>query len=434
MKLYKKNKNKSIQEWKIKIVHSDLEDISRIVVQYGQLDGKMQTQVTTITVGKQGRTVVEQGRFEMLSMIRGKKDEGYKSLEDLQIKAYTDEAWVGERYNTMEGWMDLEDALNKFLPDEATDANGNIKPMLAHPIVKERTNKKTNQIEIISNWDKVIYPIAGEPKLDGVRCLIGLKECQGAVSPEDIYSLSREGKSYDFGTTKIRERLCQLFFDNGNIILDGELYVHGMPQNRISGAMRSGKYQPEIHDNMEYHVYDVINPDNTKIDYSTRRFFLEKIYMTYYKSFELGDSVRLNSRKEVDAYEIKCIEDGYEGIMLKPLNGVYEIGKRSYNNLKVKQFLDAEFEIIGYELGKRGVQDLVFICKTEDGKVFNPTATGTTAKKQTYLNDFLVDELHSDNETHKKRIIGKKAHVKFKFWSEYGVPNHCQAKDIRDYE
>ena len=417
--LYKKNKNGSIQTWTIE------KGECYYTCNWGQLDGKMQTQITHIREGKQRRSVQEQVEFEMQSQIRGKKDEGYKSLEDLGIYKSENLYYILEPQSEKDTrGFSLQYMLDALLDKDATDANGNIKPMLSQPIVKTTGGK------VVDNWKRVTYPIAGEPKLDGVRCLMFARKHESA-NLVYIQSLSREGKSYNFGTTKLREQLTSLFLDNPNVILDGELYVHSMPQNRISGAMRSGKYIPEVHDNMEYHVYDVINPDNTKINYATRRTFLEKLYMDFYQPFQLGESVILNSREEVDTYELKCIEDGYEGIMLKPLQGLYEIGKRSYNNLKVKQFLDEEFEITGYKLGKRGVQDLVFICVTKDGKVFEPTATGTIAQKQSYLDKFIVD---NQIVIGKRLIIGKMATVKFKFYSEYGVPNHCQVKDIRDYE
>ncbi len=408
-KLYKKNKDKSIQEWRI------FENLEGYMVQYGRLGGAMQSLNTTIKEGKQGRLIVEQITFQIKSEIRGKKDEGYKSLEDL-----------GLNRSIERGGFSIKEYLEDNLPEDATDAQGNVKPMLAQPIVKV-TGGKT-----IDNWKRVTYPIAGEPKLDGVRCLILARKVEdGNPTTIQLFSLSREGKSYDFGTKSILKKLSSLFLDNPNVILDGELYVHGMPQNRISGAMRSGKYQPEIHDNMEYHVYDIVDKTLT---YKERKELLYALH-SMYDSFIIVCHEELNSREEVDAYENKCIEEGYEGIMLKPLNGMYEIGKRSYNNLKVKQFLDEEFQIVGYELGKRGVQDLVFICRTKDGKEFRPTATGTTAQKQKYVNAFERDKYVMEEHIDEPFLIqNKMATVKFKFYSEYGVPNHCQVKNVRDYE
>lgn len=418
--LYKKNKNGSIQIWTIE------KTLSGYVVNYGQLDGKLQRLVTPITKGKQNRTVIEQIELEMNAEISGKRDKGYKSLEDLKIEECTLPQLKGMYSYPGCGimHMSLEYCLNKFLPEDATDAQGNVKPMLAQPIIKITGGKTTD------NWKKVTYPIAVEPKLDGVRCLIF------AVNAEEFHgigikSLSREGKSYDFGTKSIRNNLTPLFLDNLDVILDGELYVHGMPQNRISGAMRSGKYQPLIHDNMEYHVYDIV--DKT-LPYKNRKQKLLELFFKY-EAFELVAHLSLYSKEAVDKYEEACIEAGYEGIMLKPLNGLYESGKRSYNNLKVKQFLDEEFQIIGYELGKRGIQDLVFICRTKDDKNFRPTATGTTAQKQKYVDSFERDKYVMAEHIDEAFLIqNKMATVKFKFYSEYGVPNHCQVKDIRDYE
>lgn len=403
--LYKRNKNGSIQKWAIEVIQQGfiLLVLPRIKIQFGQLNGKLQTIEEEVSEGKQGRNLYEQAQFQECALIASKRDEGYKSLKDLGIV-----------YNeSLSNIATLTEMIDYHLPKDNTDASGNVKPMLAHPIKNDKKD----------NWYRVTYPIAGEPKLDGVRCLIFAKEIESNLF--QTYSISREGKSYNFGTTLIRNKLVALFNDNPDIILDGELYVHGMPQNRISGAMRSGKYIPEVHDTMEYHVYDIV--DNKKT-YQERREVLQNLFI-YYEGFIMGHMKYLASREEVDAYEIKCIEDGYEGIMLKSLNGLYEIGKRSYNNLKVKQFEEEEFIIVGYELGKRGVQDLIFHCETKDGKLFKPTAIGTIAEKQQYYQDLELDKF-----TNTKTIIGQLATVKFKFWSEYGIPNHCHVKGLRNYE
>ena len=86
-----------------------------------------------------------------------------------------------------------------------TDANGKIKPQLA---------KSSNDCSI-NLHDK---PRFVSRKLDGVRCLIS-----------KFGSSSRGGGDYDIVTTNIRKYLEKsgLFEDYPDLILDGELYVHG---------------------------------------------------------------------------------------------------------------------------------------------------------------------------------------------------------------
>ncbi len=416
--LYKRNHSGSIQEWRIQLGQSNdtIFSAPQIQIAFGQLNGKIQTIKENVETGKQKRTPLQQAEFQMQSLIKGKKDEGYKSLEDLNIN----EKAIGTIFHPeTKIAVTLEELLIKYLPKDTTDANGQIKPMLAQPIKNDKKD----------NWQRVTYPIAGEPKLDGVRCLMFNAKDLG-MNLGFVTSISREGKSYDFGTTEIRKALVLLFKDNPDIILDGELYVHGMPQNQISGAMRTGKYNLDIHDLMEYHVYDIVD---TKLPYHERKGKLQKLHEKYL-SFKLVPVYILQDKTQVDSYELKCIEEGYEGIMLKPLNGLYEIGKRSYNNLKVKQFLDEEFEIIGYELGKRGSEDIVFILKTEDGKEFKAKPIGNRELKYKYYMDFMRDRERNLDSINSNSIIGKKATTKFKFYSEYGIPNHAQVKDVRDYE
>jgi ATP-dependent DNA ligase len=112
------------------------------------------------------------------------------------------------------------------------------------------------------------------------------------------------------------------------------------------------------------------------------------------------------------------VEQGYEGAMLKDPNGTYQYGQRSSFWNKVKMFDDAEFLVIGYELGQRGVQDLIFVCK-HGPHTFNAQMNGSLASKQV-----LYDKIDT--------LIGKRLTVKYFGLSKYGVPNLPKGKCFRD--
>lgn len=417
--LFKRTSSGSIQIWKIKVVEYT------IGIKFGQFNGKLQYIRDDIYDGKQKRTPQEQALFQAKALVKSQKDKGYKSLEDLGIKAVQDPGWTGDRYETFKGWMDLEEALKEFLPKNAIGVNGAILPMLSQPICKEHT--KNGVVTKIDYWHKVVYPVAGEPKLDGVRCLKRTKQ-HPIMNDIVVTSTSRKGMSYDFGTSKLRQKLYKLFAENPDIVLDGELYIHGELQNKISGAMRKGTYIPEIHDQMQYHVWDIVD---TELTYEQRKEILIQL-LEKYEAFDLVLPRILHNREEVNAYNIECIEAGYEGIMLKTLDGKYEIDRRSWGSFKVKEQFEEEFEIIGYELGKRGAEDIVFIMKTNEGVEFKAKPMGDKKLKEQYHLAFTTDTISRGFA--KQYIIGKMATVKFKFWSHNGKPSHSQVKDIRDYE
>lgn len=88
----------------------------------------------------------------------------------------------------------------------------------------------------------------------------------------------------------------------------------------------------------------------------------------------------------------------------------YKCGARDERMLKIKQMQEDSFEIIGYELGLRGSEDMCFILKTHDGLQFKAKPQGDKETKALYLK-----EINS--------IIGRKGDVKFFNYTTDGIPN-----------
>ena len=87
--------------------------------------------------------------------------------------------------------------------------------------------------------------------------------------------------------------------------------------------------------------------------------------------------------------------------------------------IKIKDYKEDEFEIIGYSDGLRP-EDMVFKCKCGK-KSFEAKPIGPRELKHEYLER--MDE-----------IIGKKATVKYFNFSTDGIPTQPVLKCIRDYE
>ena len=52
--------------------------------------------------------------------------------------------------------------------------------------------------------------------------------------------------------------------------------------------------------------------------------------------------------------------EGFEGLVARKPDKVYGFGKRTNDMIKIKRYKDSEFLVIGYELGLRGIEDMVF--------------------------------------------------------------------------
>jgi hypothetical protein len=370
--------------------------IRRKTYQYG---GKVTVQPEIwIYKGKVKRTVSEQARLEYNSHLKKYPDKGYKLLpSSIKINnAVAVEAFVEEH-----------------LGNGVTDSNGFKKHMLAKQADKVAT----------SVFDKIKYWY-GSRKIDGVRCSFYWKD-------GEVRTASRGGGDYDASTSFMRHnpKLIQFFEEHPDIVLDGELYKHGKSLQQISGAARLEKDTAGM-DWLEYYIYDVM--DSTKT-------FEERLDILHDITDELN--LGFNPEREWDDGELKFqivpqetvvgwaniqklhdkyVGEGFEGIVIRDPSKVYNFGGRTNAMIKVKMYKDAEFEIVGYSEGLRP-EDMVFVCKTKEGKEFEAKPMGPRELKWEYLDR--MDE-----------IIGKMATVKYFYLSDEGCPLQPVLKCIRDYE
>lgn len=358
-----------------------------------QFGGKVTIQPDiTITKGKSSRDIHEQVELEYNSKVNKYKDKGYKEI-DIQPEQATQEQ------------------LDAVLPKDATDSNGNVKPMLAkdyHKVAASVLEK--------NSW-------YGSRKIDGTRCLMFLKD--GKISTS-----SRGGNDYDFATTHIREnpKVIEFFNKHPDIILDGELYLHGLSLQCISGIVRQ-QQDTDRSNILQYYVYDVVEP---KLTFSERLKILdsikEELGLSFNPNADLSNSVPIQMvpQEVVEGWSAikklhdKYVAEGFEGLVIRNPDKLYGIGKRSNDMLKIKEYMEDEFEIIDYMDGLRP-EDMVFQCQTKDGKMFEAKPVGPRELKYKYIDDI-------DN------IIGKMATVKFFSYSADGIPTQPVLKCIRDYE
>lgn len=290
--------------------------------------------------GLAGRTLADQVELRIQARIRVKLDTGFKrTIEELR--------------------------------SEVTNQLGEYAPMLAQPY-KGQTIK-----------DGFV-----QPKLDGHRCLINNN---GAYS--------RRGKTIE----TIPEIVDAIGNLSSDVTVDGELYSHGVPLQKIASWAK--RRQPNTL-KLVYHVYDVIIRG---ITYEDRRGVMED--MDWSSSF-----LKLVPHEPLVMvpmeYCVKYRRAGYEGAILRRGSGMYEIGKRSANLLKVKMRNDAEFQCIDVEKGKD--DSGILVLKTLSGKVFRTLAPGPMpTKRRTFIK--------------KEEYIGRYVTCAYADLTNDGIPFHCIA-------
>lgn len=320
----------------------------------GQIGGKRTIQpVITITQGKVKRTPIQQAELEYNSNLKKYLDKGYKKVSDFTKKKFEDIT---------------EEELYSFLGDNKTDANNVPKPMLA------QQSDKCSPGSFEKDW-------YCSRKLDGTRMLLYYKD-------GEIYSASRGGKDYDVSSTLIRQNpvLIKWFKENPDLLLDGELYAHGVPLQRISGITRLKTWEERC-EILEYWIYDIVSTEPFE-----ERF---KELMKLQELLENDSKVKVIDHYKLSGYlKIKKLHDqfvneGFEGLVMRNPKKEYGIGKRSgLYMIKLKDYQDDTFKIIGIEQGLRYIEDMCFILETKDGVQFKAKPVGDYSVKEEYVNNF----------------------------------------------
>lgn len=380
--LVARNARDKVQQIRAKLMQEgNIFVIQRITGQY--LGKQTKQPELIIDKGKAKRSTLEQAELQFNSIINKYLDKGYKKLSDLTKTPFENIS---------------ESEMNNLVPSIKTDSNGFLKPMLAKDSNKCQTSVLNKRLLCST-------------KLNGVRCLMQFSEGK-------IHAISRGGKEYNVPTTLIREALEDFFKEYPSVILDGELYNHGHHLQELSGIARLKEWEDRCNI-LEYWIYDIA--DSTKTFEERLEFLmLLKDKLKGISKIKVIDHIETNSFKEIQDLHNKWVNEGYEGLVARKPNSTYQFGKRGSDMIKVKEYMEQEFEIIDYKDGLRD-EDFCFILQTEDGKPFAAKPIGDRELKDRYLRD--IDE-----------IIGKQGTVKFFEWSKEGVPQQPIFQVVRDYE
>ena len=216
---------------------------------------------------------------------------------------------------------------------------------------------------------KLKYPIHVQPKYDGFRCLA--RRVNGKIE-----LTSRNGEPYN--VPHIAAEVDRILGpEDDKDVLDGELYTHGVPLQRLQSIVTDYRLPDSLV--IEYHVYDMPRFGGVNSEpWCNRWANLQTISKRFLRKVRLCHTEIAANKGEVEALQRSFIELGFEGAIARGLSHTYRWGqKRSDQLLKVKTFVDAEFTVVGFEEDVRG--EVVFICRIPDGtgRTFNTVIRGT---------------------------------------------------------
>lgn len=352
-------------------------------IEHGVLGGTPQYQYEAIDFGKGGRNQDEQIESRINSRFNKQKQKGY--VEDVNIA------------RTMKPMNQL----------------GFCKPMLA---------KKSEDVDLVKMMTRPFYL---QRKLDGNRCMIH-NDGTGLIA------YTRNG--LEFKTLKhILEPLEDVV--PAGYTFDGELYIHGISLQTI---VSWGKRLQLDTLQLQFHSYDLVSPEPFWERYKELDAILtganERIYpstrLVRTSKFTPENPPRIGgSAVDLAGLLQNARAEKYEGLMFRSGHtlerGVfkevgYQDGKRSGSLIKLKAWEDQEFPIVDITPSADGWA--ILHCRAPNGKMFTVSCPGDFDFRRYVL-------------ANKELYIGKKeVTVQFAYWTEDGLPFHCVATAIRDYE
>ena len=299
-------------------------------VTFGQLDGKLQTNITECkpkNIGKSSETTAEQqAELEALADHKKKIKSGYSTSLDV--------------------------------PSEVT---------LSAKVKVYQENLKN-----------IKFPAYSTAKLNGVNGLFKRDN-----SKLTLYS--RGGEVYPDIPHLIQPIMDLMDHLNCNSLI-GELYFHGQHLQDIQSAVKKPN---DLSCRLCFHIFDI--PD-IQLEYNVKnQVILKNIADTLtalgspikqHIGFLIGEECY--SHEDIELKFNAAIQSGYEGTVIYNANHVYKYNERSSDAFKYKKALDAEFKIVGYELDKQGNPTL--ICQSEGGP-FKVRPTGTAEYRKQLLTE-----------------------------------------------
>ncbi len=343
--LFKKTSTGALQFWEIRVQHYAPTQ-SYICIRFGQMDTSNPQETTDLVrsgknLGKKNETSVSQ-QAELEAKSKWQKQLAEAGENDLKGV----ECMLAHAYGIL---------LNgEFIPDQN---------------------------------HKIKFPAFIQPKFDGIRSLTG----------NEVNLFSREHKPI-VSVPHIQKALKHILGDS-YLPFDGELYNHDYKHDfeKITSIVSKKNEVAENHEIVQYHIYDVALPD---MPFALRTKLIEEVLTNAPGCLQMVPTEVVNSHEEVLTAFRKWSNLGYEGIMVRNMEANYE-GKRSYHLLKLKEFFEEEFEIVGFKEGRGKLQGHLgsWICKCGD-HTFDPPMKCTQARKK---------ELWETKELY----IGKKLTVRF---------------------
>ncbi len=300
----------------------------------------------------------------------------------------------------------------------------------------KRPMKAPNESITDAELKSLHFPIVGSPKLDGFRCVVDRAGLTSSMKP--------------FTNRFVAEILKDPIYDG----FDGEIIV-GSPFkvdedddvfNRTSGPIRRFNGEP----NFTLYAFDKWNQGH--LSYKDRWLdSFAKLYSNYtspHTRLVVLEQRLLNTPEEVISYEEEVVNAGYEGAMIRSLDGLYKEGRctlREQNIFKRKPFEECEATIVDIEeamlnLNEAVTNELGLTTRSscQANKIPKNTLGKLVLRSSLWKEDFKASMGRGFNDLIKKAVwdnkeafIGVTATVKYQKYGSINKPRQPKVIKLR---
>jgi hypothetical protein len=434
--LYARDSKGGIVQWKAKIINNNT--VIDIMFSYGQYKGnqaiRWRRDIQGKNIGKANETNSwEQAIKDVESQITSKKRKGYMSLTEIRENQILPVELMVNRFkeltNDNRDLLLLE--LRKGLPEYRTDLSGDIKPMKCQQYYRSKANwtapdgtiwddRKYYYLKnphVVKESGAIItkFPCMAQPKINGVRCIIKLIDNKVSIK-------SKEGLEYNISHINDFLTLNNDIFscDSEEIILDGELYIHGESLQTISSAVKKFNMNTP---RLVFVLFDLAILENTNIErwQIIKEYIRPKLVGELNCPIKIINTFKISDDESAQIITDRFIQQGYEGSIFRDFDATYQFGQRKVNITKFKRCISAEFTIVDIIPQAKDTTMGNFVCITDEGNTFEVNPKGTEDYKREVLENRIS-------------YIGKKLTIDFYEWTDDRKPLHVINNLIRDYE
>lgn len=257
------------------------------------------------------------------------------------------------------------------------------------------------------NERKLRFPLYVQAKLDGFRGMARKEQ-----RTKRVQIVSRRG--LPFPHLDIIKKQLESFplLEKAGVYLDGELYLHQKSVFDIKRVLGRKTINSSEMINLErdirFVLFDWFDKNNLAKPFQQRWKELEKAFKYWNVSnkdrrVQLDLTYLVRSMPELEKKRDFLLRNGYEGIVVRHLDGVYRPGKRSPDVFRSKEFKRGVFKIKGATEGRgddKGTVIWILECLNDKRKTFLARPIGTREQRREWYKN-------------RKKYIGKDLSVKY---------------------